>query len=451
MKKIRFLFTFLVCATMIACSNDDFESLLSTDLTSKEFSISFKKDTISFNITTNDKWSITELPDWITFSINGEKGKTATIYDAGNKKIMLLISENINYERRKGDVPITTVNNVLANIHIEQAKQPKLIGYWILSEGYLGKNNSELAWYDIKEEKLLKKRFKEINGKELGDTGNDLKIYGKKMYCVVSGPGFGAASTQGTNYIEVINPQDGKSIKRIAFTNAEGKPAKPREIIFEGGYGYISSYSNEVVRLDTVSLSIDAHAALSGTLAEGLCYEDGNIYVCNSGQGKDNKISVVNANSMKETEVISTVKNPTNIINTGNGVVYFCTGYADYKLYEITTSNQKITEVEGFYASDFTYFKNDIYGCSFDWNTYKGNTYRYSTIDKTTSTMNINLVGAGIPMLMEYHIGIINGTKDLYLTGMGQDIVIFEAKTGKINYVLKTGTANGSSVVAVFD
>ena len=71
------------------------------------------------------------------------------------------------------------------------------MGYWILSEGYAGQGNSEMAWFDISTGEIAKKQFKAINGTSLGDTGNAMKVYGSKLYAVVSGPGFGAETPEG--------------------------------------------------------------------------------------------------------------------------------------------------------------------------------------------------------------------------------------------------------------
>jgi hypothetical protein len=190
---------------------------------------------------------------------------------------------------------------------------------------------------------------------------------------------------------------------------------------------------------------------LSGTLAEGLAYNDGKIYVCNSGQGEDNKISVVDIKSMKETKVITTAMNPTGIVSVSNGVLYFNTNYPAYTLYKLTTADDKITEILGFSVADMTYANNNIYTSSFDWGTYMGEVYQFNTTTETPTQINLDLASAGIPMLMEYHIGTINGSDNLYLTGMGQDVVIFDANTKEIKHALKTGVANASGVVAVYN
>lgn len=429
------------------------KTMLIIDLESDLISFTTEGGDYSFVLETNDEWSISELPSWLTVSVKDfEEVETRSVsYESGKKIVSIAAQENTQYKERSTALTLTSVKGIVVELNVVQAKKPELVGYWILSEGYAGNNNSEMAWFDIATGEIATKQFKKLNGKDFGDTGNALKMYGSKMYAVVTGPGFGAESEEGVSYIEVIDPVTGKSIKRIQFKNADGVAAKPRNIIFEGGKGYISSYSNEVVRLDTASLELDAHTALSGTLAEGLALNNGKIYVCNSGQGQDNKISVVDIQTMKETKVITTAMNPTGIVSVSSGVLYFNTNYPEYTLYKLTTDDEKITEMPGFNVADMTYANNNIYTSSFDWGTYMGEVYKFSTSTEEATPINLDLEAVGIRMLMEYKIGTINGSDHLYLSGLGQDIVLFNPNTLEIKHALKTGVANASGVVAVYN
>lgn len=49
---------------------------------------------------------------------------------------------------------------------------------------------------------------------------------------------------------------------------------------------------------------------------------------------------------------------------------------------------------------------------------------------------------------MEYKIGGINGSEDIFLSGMGQDVLIVNPITKTIEHAFQTGVANGSGVVA---
>lgn len=425
---------------------------LITDLDTDEISFPSEGGNQSFLLDSNEEWTMNDLPSWLSVTVKEfeESATRSTSYESGRKEITITTEENSEYVSRSAELVLTSTKGLTVELQIVQAKKPKLMGYWILSEGYAGQNNSEMAWFDVSTGAIAKKQFIVKNGTSLGDTGNALKMYGSKMYAVVSGPGFGTDTPEGTSYIEVIDPASGESIKRIQFTTSAGVAAKPRNIIFEGGKAYISSYSNEVVRLDTATLQLDAHATLSGTLAEGLAYNDGKIYVCNSGQGEDNKISVVDVESMKETKVITTAMNPTGIVSVSSGILYFNTNYPAYTLYKLTTADEKITAMPGFSVADMTYANNNIYTSSFDWGTYLGEVYQFSTTAEVATQVNLDLVGVGIRMLMEYRIGTINGSDNLYLSGMGQDVVIFDPNTKEIKHALKTGVPNASGVVAVY-
>ncbi len=426
---------------------------LITDLESDEISFPSEGGEQSFLLDSNEDWTMNDLPSWLTVEVKDveESATRSTSYESGKKEITITTEENSEHVSRSAELVLTSMKGITVELQIVQAKKPKLLGYWILSEGYAGQGNAEMAWFDVSTGEIAKKQFKAINGTSLGDTGNALKLYGSKMYAVVSGPGFGTDTPEGTSYIEVIDPASGESIKRIQFTTSAGVAAKPRNIIFEGGKAYISSYSNEVVRLDTITLELDAHATLSGTLAEGLAYNDGKIYVCNSGQGQDNKISVVDIKSMKETKVITTAMNPTGIVSVSNGVLYFNTNYPAYTLYKLTTADEKITEMPGFSVAEMTYANNNIYTSSFDWGTYMGEVYQFNTTTEAPTQINLDLASVGIRMLMEYRIGTINGSDNLYLSGMGQDVVIFDPSTKEIKHALKTGVPNASGVVAVYN
>ena len=78
---------------------------------------------------------------------------------------------------------------------------------YILSEGLFNQNNSSLARYSFNRQRCTNNYFSANNQRGLGDTANDIAIYGNKIYVVVS-----VSST-----VEVIDFPTGKSIRQIAF------------------------------------------------------------------------------------------------------------------------------------------------------------------------------------------------------------------------------------------
>lgn len=453
MKRFKFYAMLLALVAFVACS-DDFVPVLVTDLETDSFTFTSEGGEEYFILETNEQWWVDDVPEWITVNVTDAPIATradGTLYDKGKKSVAIVVDENLEFDNRRAELTMTSESGNMVKLTVAQEKRSGLAGYWILSEGTTGSGDSELAWFNSVKGGVATKQFKAINGVALGDTGNELQLYGSKMYVVVTGPGFTTETTAENSYIEVINPVDGKSIKRIPFTNSEGAPAKPRNIIFEGGKGYISSYSNEIVRLDTATLALDAHAALGGTFAEGLTYNDGNIYVCNGGQGHGNKISVVDTKTMIETKVIVTASNPSKILTVDIGDIYFTTDWPSYKLYKLKTADETLTEIEGMAVADITHSKNQIYSSFHDWETSIGEIYQFNTETNNKIKITLDLESVGAESMTKYHIGTLNGSEFLYITGMlSDDVLIFDPATQAVEHAFKTGVNGGSGVVAVY-
>lgn len=454
MKRFKFYALLVALVTFVACSDDDFNSKLTTDLKTDTFTFSAQGGRQSFLLESNDSWRVSETPDWLRVEVKDADENPATrslTFTNGKKQVALIAEANSKNEERTAELTLKTLHGKEElKLKVIQERKPQLIGYWILSEGYLGQGNSEIAWFDVATGKIAKKQFKARNGNDLGDTGNDLALYGSKMYVVVTGSGFGTETTKENSYIEVINPIDGKSIRRIPFTNAQGTPARPRNIIFEGGKGYITSYSNEVVRLDTALLTLDKHAALSGILPEGLTYNKGNLYVCNGGHGKDNKISVVDVESMTETKVITTANNPSKIESAGNDAIYFTTDWPEYKLYKLKVSDETITEIPGVSAADITYSTNFVFTSFSEWGASAGELHQINIDTQKSTHFNLDYKSVNMQTMKEYHIGKINGSDHLYVTGTDEEVVIFDPVTKEIKHAFSSGTSGGNGVVALY-
>ena len=137
---------------------------------------------------------------------------------------------------------------------------------YILSEGLFNLNNSSLALYSFKNNQLNTDYFRSINRRGLGDTANDMGIYGSKLYIVVN------VSSQ----IEVVDLQSGKSVKQIPMLSENGSSRQPRNIAFDGGKAYVCSFDGTVARIDTASLSIDA-LTRAGRNPDGICVQNGKL------------------------------------------------------------------------------------------------------------------------------------------------------------------------------
>ena len=125
-------------------------------------------------------------------------------------------------------------------------------GLFILNEGGFMSNNASLSYYNYDTKTITNDYFASQNQRGLGDTGNDVKIYGSKMYIVV----------HGSNTIEIVNAKTVKSIKKLSFVN-NGTGRQPRYLAFHKNKAFISSFDGTVAVLDTAHVC-DKHSGSPG-------------------------------------------------------------------------------------------------------------------------------------------------------------------------------------------
>lgn len=201
-------------------------------------------------------------------------------------------------------------------------------GIYVLCEGAFtetaGVNNSSITYFDLSTSIPQKDYFKKQNGVELGTNANDLKQYGSKMYCVITG----TKAANKDSYLEVMNIATGKSLKRIAFSDGTGG-FLPRYVAFHKGKAYISGFDGYISKVDTASLSIEARLKVGGAM-EQLDIVNNKLYVTNSAHfqfGTDNNssVSVVDLNTFAKVKDIPVNLNPIKIAATANGELFVVT------------------------------------------------------------------------------------------------------------------------------
>ncbi len=149
---------------------------------------------------------------------------------------------------------------------------------YLLCEGNMGSNKCTLDRLDLKTGQYTRNFYAAVNPtatKELGDVGNDLQVYGQKLWAVVNG----------SNKIEVMNAASGTRLGQVELANC-------RNITFHQGYAYATSYAGPigtghtqrgfVAKIDTASLSI-VGTCLVGHQPNGLAVSNGQLFVANSG------------------------------------------------------------------------------------------------------------------------------------------------------------------------
>lgn len=125
---------------------------------------------------------------------------------------------------------------------------------YVLCEGLFNQNNSSLARFSFGNQQMVRDYFKAVNRRGLGDTANDMAIYGSKIYVIVN-----ISST-----VEVIDFRTGSSLKQIQMLAENGSSRQPRYIAFHKEKAYVCSYDGTVARIDTTS-PIHRSYHISGT------------------------------------------------------------------------------------------------------------------------------------------------------------------------------------------
>jgi len=170
-------------------------------------------------------------------------------------------------------------------------------GFFLLNEANMGSNKASLDYFDYESGTYVKNIYAERNpyvARELGDVGNDIRIYGEKLYAVINR----------SNLVEVMDRNTAKHITSISIPNC-------RYIVFDKGYAYVSSYAGAiegdktkrrgyVAKVDTLTMAVVATCEV-GYQPEEMVVTGGNLYVANSGgytpDDFDNRVSVINLNT----------------------------------------------------------------------------------------------------------------------------------------------------------
>jgi YVTN family beta-propeller protein len=225
-------------------------------------------------------------------------------------------------------------------------------GLLVLNEGLFQQNNSTLSWVDLATDEVKSDVFLNINNRLLGDTGNDLKRYGGKIYIVVN-----ASST-----VDVI---DAKTLKRIAQIDMKynGVAQQPRYIDFYQNKAYVSSFDGYVNEIDTAQLTITNRIKV-GENPDGLSISGGYLYVANSGglnfPNVDTTVFQIDLLNLSVQDTFVVGNNPGRVVAHESGYVYVVKrgnyGSEPSELIKINTQNGTVentaTPASGIYRID---------------------------------------------------------------------------------------------------
>ncbi len=196
-------------------------------------------------------------------------------------------------------------------------------GFYMLNEGNMGTNKCTLDYYDFQTANYTRNIYAAANPnvpKELGDVGNDLKIYGSKLYAVINC----------SNKIEVMDARDARRVGQVDIPNC-------RSIVFHGGYAYVTSYAGPVeirpdysqlgyvAKIDTATLQI-VDRCIVGYQPDGIALSGEDLYVANSGGYRvpnyENTLSRIPLSTFREAEKIPLTINLDNVVADSHGQVW---------------------------------------------------------------------------------------------------------------------------------
>lgn len=289
-------------------------------------------------------------------------------------------------------------------------------GLYVLNEGNMGSNKASIDFYDYATGLYRRNIYNEANPSAtlgLGDVGNDIQIYGSKLYVVVNM----------SNKLEVLDVKTAKKIGQVDIPNC-------RYVTFYKNKAYVTAYEGYVAVIDTSSLKIDAKISV-GQQPEEMAVVGEKLYVANSGgynyPNYERTVSVIDLKSNLETKRISVDINLHHVKADQYGDLYV-TSRGDYftipsNLYVIDTKTDVVKKKFDIAATEICIDKDIAYVYSVAWNNNIGaNTISYHKLNIKDETL---LPGSFITDGTDKQIVIPSG---LAVDPLSGDIYVTDAK-----------------------
>lgn len=318
--------------------------------------------------------------------------------------------------------------------------------FYVLSEGLFNLNNSSLTRYSFKDSQTVSDYFLRINRRGLGDTANDMAIYGSKLYIVVN------VSSQ----IEVVDLLTGTSLKRIPVLGENGSSRQPRRVAFHKNKAYVCSFDGTVARIDTTSLNIEAYTQ-AGRNPDGICVQNSKLYVSNSGgldkPNYDQTVSVIDIASFQEIKKITVGTNPGKIEADKFGNVYVSTRGNltdnEYGFLRIDAQTDEVAEDIGEQALNFAINNEHIYLYNYDYSR-KTSWFKVYDILKKRIIQD-RFITDGTVIHTPYSISVNPYSGNIYITDaydyrVKGDVLCFNMQ-GQLQFRLKDVGMNPNTVV----
>ena len=300
----------------------------------------------------------------------------------------------------------------------------RIKGFYQLNEGNMGTNGASLDYFYYTTGYYTRDIFSERNPdivKELGDVGNDIQVYGQKVYAIINV----------SNLVVVFDVRTARKLKEIEIPNC-------RYLAFHDGKAYVSSYAGPVqidpnaekglvAEIDTVTLKLTRKVTV-GYQPEEMIVHEGKLYVANSGGYRapnyDRTVSVVDLETFVEKKKIDVAINLYRMAIDKRGDIYV-SSRGDYKntspnLYVIDSRTDEVKQcldipVGGMCMSgDSLYYYSVAYSMSSG-----GNRVTYGILDTRTKkeiTDRIITDGTDKEIMIPYGLAINPETKEILMS-----------------------------------
>ena len=304
----------------------------------------------------------------------------------------------------------------------------EITGFYLLNEGNMGSNKATIDYFDYESGIYSKNIFAERNPgvvKELGDVGNDIQIYGNKLYVVVNC----------SHFVEVMDSKTAKHIATIPIPNC-------RYIEFKGKYAYVSSYAGPVeidpnarlgyvARIDTATLDVVGECIV-GYQPEEMVIKGNKLYVANSGGYRvpnyDNTVSVIDLESFKEIKKIEVGINLHRMVQDNYGNIYV-SSRGDYygtpsKTFIIDSQRDVVTDtLHTLPCNNMTMGGDSLYVLSNEFSYVTGNyTVSYAIFDvqqKRVVSRSFITDGTEKRIKTPYGLAVNPQTREIFVTDAG--------------------------------
>lgn len=354
---------------------------------------------------------------------------------------------------REDEVVVPTEYDVLP---VELSDGTGVVGMYLLNEGNMGSNKCTLDYLDYIQGYYVRNLYAERNPhvvKELGDVGNDIQVYGSKLYVVVNC----------SNKVEVLDAATGIRLGQVDIPNC-------RYVRFYRGHAYVTSYvgpvqlnnpdavQGAVYKVDTLTLKTVARCTV-GYQPDELEVLGQYLYVANSGgymaPDYDYTVSVIELESFRQVEKIPVGIN-LHRIKADNGGKLWVTSRGDYNtihsnLYVLEKkqgrNEMEVTDTLDIPCSNFCISGDSLYYYSTEWNNYtQSNTITYGIVNtRTKQKVSDSFINDGTEteITIPYGIAIHPETGDIFVTDaknyVSSGVLHCYSKGGNKKWSVRTG------------